>query len=64
MTRPSQDFRLSRVQAAGWTAAHKLPNLAELDEAAIAALNPHRLDPERARWYAGFKSALATLETR
>ena len=55
---------MSRVQAAGWTAAHKLPNLAELDEAGIAALNPHRLDPERARWYAGFKSALATLETR
>ena len=60
----NEDFRLSRVQAAGWNAAHKLANLAELDAAGIEALNPHRMDPERARWYAGFQHALASLETK
>jgi hypothetical protein len=60
----NEDFRLSRIEAAGWNAAHKLANHAELDEAAIMALNPHRMDPARARWYTGFRHALSSLETK
>ena len=57
---PGEDFRLSRVQAEGWNAARRLPvdDLAQMDAAKIALLNPYAKDAERSRWTAGFKSAL------
>lgn len=52
-------FRLSRIQAEGWAAARKYVLDGGIrDEKTIAALNPHRTDEERARWYAGFNSAI------
>jgi hypothetical protein len=59
----SEAFRLSRIQAAGWNAARRVPasRLSELGEEGIAALNPHTIDPERSRWHLGFKSALESL---
>jgi hypothetical protein len=55
----AEGFRLSRIQAEGWAAARKyLSSGGTGDEQEIAALNPHRTDTERARWYAGFNSAI------
>lgn len=55
----AESFRLSRIQAEGWSAARKyLASGASGDEKAIAALNPHRTTAERARWYLGFNSAI------
>jgi hypothetical protein len=55
----AEGFRLSRIQAEGWAAARKyLSGGGTGDEEQIAALNPHRTDAERARWYAGFNSAI------
>ena len=53
-------FRLSRVQAQGWNAAHRVlaSGSGSPNDAKIGKLNPHRADPERARWRAGFESAL------
>lgn len=56
------EFKLSRVQAEGWKAAQVyLVNGNPDDEKTIALLNPYRTDLERARWYAGFNSAVAQL---
>jgi hypothetical protein len=58
----AEGFRLSRIQAEGWAAARKyLSGGGGGDEQEIAALNPHRTDAERARWYAGFNSAIDRL---
>lgn len=53
-------FRLSRIYAEGWNAVRRIAtsDLAELNDAAIAALNPYPGEPERLRWSAGFMSAL------
>ena len=53
-------FRLSRIQAEGWKAAHSLPELGHehFDAAKIDALNPYSTDTERRRWAKGFTSAL------
>lgn len=57
-------FQLSRVYAAGWSAANKLT--ADEREAAglqqISELNPFPSDPERARWQDGFRDALASAQ--
>jgi hypothetical protein len=59
------EFHLSRVHAAGWNAARHFPiadrepNAAEID-----ALNPHKQDPERARWLMGFRGARGAEKTR
>jgi hypothetical protein len=56
------DFRLSRVEAEGWNAAHRIM----VDEAIapgdiwIADFNPYRVDPARARWVTGFNNAIAS----
>jgi hypothetical protein len=57
---PDEDFRLSRVQAEGWNAARKMPvdDLAQIDAAKIALLNPYAKSAERTRWSAGFNNAL------
>ncbi len=57
---PDTLYRLSRVQAEGWKAARALPvsGLAEMAETEIAARNPYPREPERARWLAGFVSAI------
>ena len=57
-------FRLSRIQAEGWKAARSFLVGGEPDDAKIASLNPHKRDPERARWLTGFRSALDTTETK
>lgn len=54
------EFRLSRVQAEGWNAARKFGG-DRGDAKKIALLNPYRTDLERARWFAGFNSALERL---
>ena len=66
-TRPSPEamgggaYRLSRIQAEGWTAAHRIAvsALDKLDGTQIELLNPYKSDPERTRWSAGFANALA-----
>jgi hypothetical protein len=52
-------FRLSRIFAEGWNAAHKLSSgeSAGLDRDKMNTLNPYAADPERARWNEGFSSA-------
>lgn len=52
-------YRLSRVEAEGWNAAHRISSAAleQFDASKIDSLNPHASDPERARWTAGFTSA-------
>ena len=53
------DFHLSRVHAAGWNAARHFPSgSGEPDDGQIDALNPHKRDPERARWLMGFHGAI------
>ena len=53
-------FRLSRIFAEGWNAAHALPvNESDgLDLRRVAALNPYASEPERSRWSEGFAKAL------
>jgi hypothetical protein len=52
-------FALSRIHAEGWNAAHEFLNGGDpADAEKIAALNPYGGAAERARWYAGFNSAL------
>ena len=53
-------YRLSRIQAEGWNAAHRVAasTLDRLDETQIESLTPYASDPERTRWNAGFTSAL------
>ena len=53
-------YRLSRIQAEGWNAAHGIAASAldKLDETQIELLNPYKSDPERMRWSTGFRSAL------
>jgi hypothetical protein len=56
------EFQMSRIQAEGWNAAHKyLATGKPGDAKKIAALNPHRGDAERARWYTGFNDAVAQM---
>lgn len=51
------DFRYSRIYAQGWNAARSLVKTGN-DAADAAALNPYRLENERARWNEGFAKAL------
>lgn len=55
----AENFRLSRIQAEGWAAAHKYANGGmHCDGATVSSLNPYRTGAERVRWFAGFNSAL------
>jgi hypothetical protein len=60
-TNDADAYRLSRIQAEGWNAAHVIDASAldKLDAAQIEILNPYACDPERTRWSTGFTSALA-----
>ncbi|MGH6876697.1 MAG: hypothetical protein ACREHV_04875 [Rhizomicrobium sp.] len=53
-------FQLSRIQAEGWNAAHRIPaaQLADVDDGKVEMLNPYRKGSERRRWNTGFRSAL------
>ena len=53
-------YRLSRIQAEGWNAAHGMAASAldRVDKAQIELLNPYKSDPERMLWSTGFRSAL------
>lgn len=53
-------FALSRIYAAGWAAGSTLPSEKSVDlgDKDIDRLNPHKSDPEKARWRAGFDDAL------
>lgn len=55
-------FRLSRVEGDGWNQAQRMmtDDALSVGEDRSAMLNPHSTDPERARWNAGFKNALAS----
>ena len=59
-----EGYRLSRIQAEGWHAAHRVAanTLDRLDGTQIESLNPYASDPERTRWRAGFTSALMPLD--
>ncbi len=63
MSTASESFRLSRIQAEGWNAARSFLTSGVAGDAQVAALNPHKKDPERARWLAGFKNAMDAMET-
>ena len=54
------EFRLSRIYAEGWNAAHELSaNESDgLDLWHMAALNPYTVEPDRSRWSEGFAKAL------
>jgi ribosome modulation factor len=60
----ADSFRLSRIEAEGWNAARKYLTSGKTDDAKIAGLNPHKADPERARWLAGFRNAMDAMETK
>lgn len=67
MTEPSDfEFFLSRIEAQGWNAAHRLMagEACAPSSSRIAALNPHPSDPERARWRTGFDNAIARREAK
>jgi hypothetical protein len=53
-------FKLSRIFAEGWNAAHKLSGgeCDRLSLRAMSALNPYRDEPGRSRWVEGFTEAL------
>jgi len=54
-------YRLSRIYAEGWNAAHKLSPQEKNDgltPGAIAEINPYRTEPERSRWADGFNEAM------
>ena len=55
-----EGFRLSRIQAKGWNAAHSFLSgvSGNPDQAKIDALNPYKSRAERARWNAGFVNAI------
>ena len=59
-------FRLSRIEAEGWTTAHRVMagETRELDDIRIADFNPYRSDPARARWLCGFRNAMGTIEAK
>jgi hypothetical protein len=59
-------FRLSRIQAEGWKAVRRIPStdLAEMNDAAISAINPYSTESERTRWNAGFTGALEALQRK
>jgi hypothetical protein len=57
-----ENFRLSRIQAEGWSAARVYLRQGDpFDDKAIAALNPHKSEAERVRWFAGFANAVDKL---
>jgi hypothetical protein len=60
MTMIDAAFRLSRIFAEGWNAAHALPANERdgLDQRGVEALNPYAAEPERSRWSEGFEKAL------
>jgi hypothetical protein len=62
----SNAFRLSRIEAQGWNAAHRFMaiEMKRPNQNKITTLNPHPADPERARWQTGFQNALNAMETR
>jgi hypothetical protein len=55
-------FRLSRVYAEGWNAAHRLSKdgSADLDSRQVETLNPYAAEPEKSRWSAGFAKAVGS----
>ena len=57
------DFRLSRIEAEGWNAAHRymVDETTAPDEFRTSDLNPYRSDPARGRWLAGFKQAVSAI---
>jgi hypothetical protein len=59
----SKAFRLSRIEAEGWNAARKFLH-DDVDAAKIAALNPYKTAPEKARWHVGFTGALERIGTK
>ena len=58
----NSDFRLSRIEAEGWNAAHRVMvgEVIAPGDIRIADFNPYRADPARGRWVAGFNNALAS----
>jgi len=50
-------FQLSRIYAKGWVAGSR-SDLDPDDTKAIAALNPHDTEIERAKWQQGFHEAM------
>jgi hypothetical protein len=56
----TDSFRLSRVFAQGWNAAHGMSANERdgLELGGIEARNPYASEPERSRWSEGFTKAL------
>jgi hypothetical protein len=57
------DFRLSRIEAEGWNAAHRymIEETTAPDEFQTSDLNPYRADPARGRWLVGFRHAVTAI---
>jgi hypothetical protein len=57
-----ENFRLSRIQDEGWSAARIYLSKGDpFDDKAIAAQNPHNTNAERVRWFTGFNNGLKKL---
>jgi hypothetical protein len=56
-----RDLQLSRVYADGWNTGCQFSAYPELTEAQVAALNPHKRDPEYTQWLLGFRGACAAM---
>ncbi len=54
-----RDLRLSRIYNEGWSTGGRFNADRKLDESQVAALNPHKRDPEKTRWLLGFRGARA-----
>jgi hypothetical protein len=55
----ARELRLSRIYADGWDTGRRFSADRELHATQIAALNPHKREPECTRWLLGFRGARA-----
>jgi hypothetical protein len=65
-TNTNNDFRMSRFEDEGRNAARRYmaDQTVEPDDIRIADFNPYRGDPARGRWTAGFRKALAAMDSK
>jgi hypothetical protein len=62
-TMDNDDFRLSRIEAEGWSAAQRYmaDETVKPDDIRVADFNPYGGGAARSRWAAGFRKAVATM---
>ena len=62
-TMENDDFRLSRIEAEGWSAAQRYMADEEVrpDDIRVADFNPYGGGAARSRWAAGFRKAVVAM---